>query len=308
MNMIELIMGILIHPLTALVVCIVLGAIAVSGKFSQHAANVFLAIAAVVGGIGIVRSGLKDPRLITMFVCGLIIVVCGVSYWVKPHAKDAAQNPSPPPVPAAPSNTSPPVKDHPAPAHKTTPAQHAAQYPPLALQAYRVGLGNMPERSRVTNTWNGQPWDESDFADVRLKITNNIGLALQDIDLDITFTEDDPEAGIAGIGQLTDISGIEFRKTPLNMPEPAFKLRGTDGKSYNLPLNPFMEEHRVVRDYRMFCPRLAQRDIIRLIIAAICLNHPKKPPSRLKITGTYVTESSAGRMTVQVNEVVMVTQ
>lgn len=302
-------MGILIHPLTALVVCIVLGAIAVSGKFSQHAANVFLFIAAVVGGIGIVRSGLKDPRLITMFVCGLIIVVCGVSYWVKPHAKDSAQNvpPPAPPVSSTTNNAAPPVKEA-APTHKTAPAQHAAEHPALSFQAFWVGIGNLPERSKVTNTWDGKPWDEHDYADVRLTITNGLDLALQNVDLDINVATEEP-TGIAGIGQLTNINGIEFRKPALNIREPTLQLQDkSDGKWYNLPLSPFFDEHRIVPDYRIFCPRLAQRDIIRLILATIHLEQRGKPPKKLRITGSYVTESGQGRTTGQVNEVVIVAQ
>lgn len=186
----------------------------------------------------------------------------------------------------------------------TAPLQPVA----LSFKAFWVGIGNLPERSKVTNTWDGKPWDEHDYADVRLTITNGLDLALQNVDLDINVATEEP-TGIAGIGQLTNINGIEFRKPALNIREPTLQLQDkSDGKWYNLPLSPFFDEHRIVPDYRIFCPRLAQRDIIRLILATIHLEQHGKPPKKLRITGSYVTESGQGRTTGQVNEVVIVAQ
>ena len=126
------------------------------------------------------------------------------------------------PAHAATNDVVPPVKE-PAPAHKTK-TVHAEQLPALSFRAFWVGVGNMPERSQVTNTWNGKPWDENDYADVRLTITSTADLALQDVDLDISVAKEDPKTGIAGIAQLTNISGVEFHKPPLipgaNAPSP----------------------------------------------------------------------------------------
>ncbi|MGA2716909.1 MAG: hypothetical protein ABSG41_27800 [Bryobacteraceae bacterium] len=179
----------------------------------------------------------------------------------------------------------------------------------LVLNALYVGIRNMPERAGVP-TWNDKPWDEDDYADVRLTITNALNLPLQNLDLDISVTEGDPKAGIAGIAQLTNVTGVEFRKPPFQVPEPALRLKGDDGKSYNLPILglSFLEEHRIVSDYRMFCPRLGQKDIIRLILATIHVGDHNRPPERLKITGTYVTESTEGRINGQVSEIIATTR
>jgi hypothetical protein len=75
---------VLIHPVTAIVLSLVLGAIALSGKFSQHAANILLTIAAVVGAYAVMRSGAKDPRLIIAGICVIGFVVCMISLWLKP--------------------------------------------------------------------------------------------------------------------------------------------------------------------------------------------------------------------------------
>ncbi len=223
--------------------------------------------------------------------------------WLNDKTSEPAQSS---PAHTITNNTAPPVKE-PATTHKTKTGQHEEQHLGLSFRAFWAEPGNMPERSQVKNIWNGKPWDEHDYADVRLTITSTVDLALQDVDLDISVAKEDPKTGIAGIAQLTNVSGVEFHKPPF-VPEPVLRVQGQDGKSHNLPIPgfSFLEEHRIVPDYRVFCPRLAQRDTIRLILATICLGQPGTPPSRLRITGSYVTESSAGRTTAQVNEVVVV--
>jgi hypothetical protein len=179
----------------------------------------------------------------------------------------------------------------------------------LILHAVYVGIRNMPERNGVP-TWNDKPWDEGDYADVRLTITNALDLPLQNLDLDINVTDGDPKAGIAGIAQLTNISSVEFRKPPFQVPEPALRLRGDDGKSYNLPWPgiDFLEEHRIVSNYGLFCPRLGHNGIIRLILATIHGGDHNRPPDRLKINGTYVTESAKGRINGRISETIATTK
>jgi hypothetical protein len=150
----------------------------------------------------------------------------------------------------------------------------------LAFHAVYFGIRNLPERSLVTNTWDEKPWDEDDYADVRLTITNTIDSPLQNLDLVISVVEGDPKAGIAGIAQLTDISGVEFRKPSLQIPDVAFRLRGEDGKPINFPFPAGAFEHTVVSQYRMFCPRLEQGDVIRLILATIYIGAHNRPPDR----------------------------
>jgi hypothetical protein len=76
--------GLLESPISALAVCLVLGAIAVSGKFSQHVANILLLMAYGIGAFGIMRSGIKDIRLVGMSLSGLACLAFGISYWLKP--------------------------------------------------------------------------------------------------------------------------------------------------------------------------------------------------------------------------------
>lgn len=77
-------MEFLAHPLTAIVLCLILGAIAVSGKFSQHAANFLLALAWGIGVFAVMQSGAKDWRLLGAGICALTTVGLLLSWWVRP--------------------------------------------------------------------------------------------------------------------------------------------------------------------------------------------------------------------------------
>jgi hypothetical protein len=93
----------------------------------------------------------------------------------------------------------------------------------LVFHAMYVGVGNMPERAGVV-TLNDKPWDKDAHADVRLTITNDLDLALQDLDINIDVAEGDPKVVIAGIAQLTKVSGLEFQKPTFK--SPAVRLKG----------------------------------------------------------------------------------
>jgi hypothetical protein len=78
------IIGFLESPLFALAVTLFLGVLAVSGKFSQHAAQFMLAGVWFVGSLAILRTGMRDFRPITACVLGLAGFCFLVSYWIRP--------------------------------------------------------------------------------------------------------------------------------------------------------------------------------------------------------------------------------
>ncbi len=78
------VLQVLVHPLTSLVLSLVLGAIAVSGKFSRHAANLLLFTAGLVGVFAIMRSGTKDWRLVLAGICAVSAITLSLSWWIKP--------------------------------------------------------------------------------------------------------------------------------------------------------------------------------------------------------------------------------
>lgn len=83
-------LGFVESPVAAILLCLLLGAIAVSGKFSQVAANVLLLAMWIVGSLSIVRMK-SDPRLLSAGVLFLAAFCCFISYWIQPPKSEAAQ-------------------------------------------------------------------------------------------------------------------------------------------------------------------------------------------------------------------------
>jgi len=83
-------MEILTHPVTAIFLCLMLGAVAVSGKFSRHAANFLLTAAWAVGVFGIMRAGIRDIRIIGILVCVVTAIGLFTSWWIRPGATDSS--------------------------------------------------------------------------------------------------------------------------------------------------------------------------------------------------------------------------
>lgn len=82
-------------------VCLLLGAIAVSGKFSNTLASILLTLAWIIGGLTIMRSELKDFRAIVLAFCVITAIVVGISLWLHPpkstkktESTDGTANPS----------------------------------------------------------------------------------------------------------------------------------------------------------------------------------------------------------------------
>lgn len=90
----------LMHPLTALVLCVLFGAIAMSGKFSRHAATIMLIIAGLIGAFGIARSGEKREVYLIPEELLFVAVVILIGVWLRQPTK-ATHNNGPKPVASA---------------------------------------------------------------------------------------------------------------------------------------------------------------------------------------------------------------
>jgi hypothetical protein len=91
-------------PITALLICLLLGAIALSGKFSQVAANLCLIGVFFVGTTQIARSTHSQGRL---FVGGIFMLAgfCLImSQWIKPSQQNGVTNGGGSNVPPPPSS------------------------------------------------------------------------------------------------------------------------------------------------------------------------------------------------------------
>jgi hypothetical protein len=150
--------------------------------------------------------------------------------------------------------------------------------------AYFTDVGNLPERSKVTYTWDGEPWKENQDNDVRLTIEDN-DEAIQGLYL--TINVPDPRNDkIAGIGQLTDIPNVEI--IPPEVPETVVHLRGADGKSHAMPLSLRGGKGwgMPVASLTIFVPRLARAETVKIILATVHHGQNRIPPDSIRITGT----------------------
>lgn len=181
----------------------------------------------------------------------------------------------------------------------------------LIFDAMAVGVGNMPERKSVINTWDRKAWDEEHYSDVRLNIQNNSHFRLQNVDLTLTVkgdTADSTTYVMAAIDQLSQIPGVEFPKP--QAPEIKLRLRGTDNNLYNFPIPPLGTGWGTlpVPTLKMFVPKLLNEERLKLIIgAAATINPSKRVPKWIEISGSYDVISDRTTQRTELNQSVEVT-
>jgi hypothetical protein len=95
---------VLTNPVLGIVLGLLLGALAVSGRFSLIAADILLAGAVLVAAIGIVNANLPDRRLTASAILAIVAVGLFLSYWIEPTNQKALATSSVP----TPTNTEAP--------------------------------------------------------------------------------------------------------------------------------------------------------------------------------------------------------
>jgi hypothetical protein len=163
--------------------------------------------------------------------------------------------------------------------------------PPLHLKAY------VAPAYKAGTIVGGLKWKDG-FEDIRVNIDNVSGAPLQNLDLTLQ-TLDKCGDLIAGMGQMSDILGLEFHGPEL--PDMGIRLTGDDGKFYDLFMRDFLPEGEHFPPWgdhwRLLCPRLPVGIPLRLIVPAVHMED-RTAPKQLRILGSYDTpfESSGKRM------------
>jgi hypothetical protein len=274
-----------------------------------------LAAADLAGGI--VMWGISTPldsklRVLVVALCFAVIGVLMVESWRYVDKKEKAKLPKPPTQVGEVPKDERPIQPSTHVEEKATPPVRPSVKDRLSsalvFRALATAIGNMPELKRVQLTWDSKPWNEEHYSDVRLTIENTFDFALQNLDLNIIATDGEEKSRVAGIGQLSDVNGLEFH--PPKMPEmPPLALRGTDGKTYQLPTDTlFGNTWLPATKFRIFCSRLLPGEPLRLIIATVHDDGTKIPPNHLRITGVYETAPSEGSIRGRVDKIVKVVQ
>lgn len=160
----------------------------------------------------------------------------------------------------------------------------------LQFESYTTAVGNLPERAKAL-TWNGDPWEENKYGDVRLRI-DNAGAKVKELDLALKLVnrDDSPQSFyvITAVGQTTELHGVEF--IPPQPPEATIALRGADNKTYTAPFNlAFGKGWSTLppRSIRVIVPKLLDGQHLTLIIGT---DHnsasESKIPSYIEVSGT----------------------
>jgi|SRR5665213_1346948 len=185
-------------------------------------------------------------------------------------------------------------------------SSHAAEPPPspagLSFRSIAVNVLNMPERKKV-KFYDGRPWHENEYSDVRLSITNATDFPLQNLDLQVGALANERKFWLVGIAQLSAIKAVEFRTPPVPSMDPIV-LKDVNGKDTLLPF-PFPDLLKTppFPYYVVFCPRLGPHETIELILATITegISTSGNPPGQLRITGSSETALSEGGKRVPVD-------
>ncbi len=178
---------------------------------------------------------------------------------------------------------------------------HAKPAPTLAFEAIGSVIDFPGQRERA-KTFNNKPWDDSEYLSLRMIIKNTSQFPIQNLNLEIISVEEHGlQYRFAAIGQLTDISGVEFHKP--DPPQWRVKLKAKDGTSQTFDSNdmgilawPFW--------YRVTAPRLESQDQIRLIVATASSLRKKVPLAHLRIKGDYEKSPSEGSGRVPIEQTI----
>jgi hypothetical protein len=176
----------------------------------------------------------------------------------------------------------------------------------ITFKAFSAVPGDLPERSRVTETYDGKPWNESTFADVRLSVTNHADVPIQNLSLTIDVTYGDEKPGIAAIGQLSEITGVTFPKQQ-PFPDAAISVVDKSGHHSNIPIGSWLAKLPIAYAKQdVICPALRAHEELRLILGTTYWHENNKPPARLKITGSYETTPGTGSVRGTIDQVIPV--
>jgi len=161
----------------------------------------------------------------------------------------------------------------------------------LRFESFTTAVGNLPDRAKAS-TWNGDPWDENEYADVRLRI-DNTGVKIKDLDLTLKLVGDDDLDRsryfvIPAIGQTTELHGVEFIPTQLG--ELTTALKGADGKTYTFPLNTDLGKGwstLPLSSIRVIVSQLLEGQHLSIIIGTSHIpKSESKVPSHIEVSGT----------------------
>jgi hypothetical protein len=151
----------------------------------------------------------------------------------------------------------------------------------------------------------GIKWD-GHFRDLRMTLDNTSEYPIQNLQLTVRVVQNGDV--LYGIGQLSDIPGVEFH--PADVPDATATFKGVDGQKLRVSLRDMMAMvggTSFAPYYKLFCPTLPSGIQMRLTVAGS--DHTgEAAPKKLQVFGTYEIKSAASDNIVKVNTILDVTR
>ncbi|HEY1803452.1 MAG TPA: hypothetical protein VGG45_03130 [Terracidiphilus sp.] len=171
-------------------------------------------------------------------------------------------------------------------------------HPSIAMRIY-VALGH-----KKGDNVAGFVWPDGRFYDLRVVVGNISHYPVQNIDLTIKTIEKSDDT-FWGMGQISDIPGVQVNTPTSRLPSGSLTLRGADGNDYILDTRDYPFANPFADHWNFFCPRLPIEGELRLSLAAI---HPgdNAAPKKLRIVGSYEVISSGSVMVIPVDQTMSV--
>jgi hypothetical protein len=166
-----------------------------------------------------------------------------------------------------------------------------------ARLSMRASLIISPEEGATVD---GITW-KKEFQDIRIEINSQEEYPLRSVDLTVQAVDD--KDIFLGMGQISDLSGVEFH--PPKLPPLSAVLRDENGQKFEF--NPFdfvKQPFFFGRHWGLFCPNIPTG--APLVISLVAFNKVNTTPKRLKISGSYEVASSEGNKLVKVENFIYV--
>jgi hypothetical protein len=150
----------------------------------------------------------------------------------------------------------------------------------------------------------GIEWQEG-YGELQVTVQNTAEATIQNLDLTVQVLD---EGTILNMGQLSDISGIEFRP-PDDAPDLGVTLIGKDGSVGTVTTRDIQNRAGVKfpifsNHWKVFLPRLIGMAKLRLVLATETRKIVGVIPTKVKVFGSYELMPGEGSKTVRVDTTV----
>lgn len=147
----------------------------------------------------------------------------------------------------------------------------------------------------------GIEW-QNRFQDVRLEIANTAKFPIHDLDLTVQLIDPNTatDVRIVGMGQVSDISDVEFHAPDLHF---GATYMGADGQRYRFEADDFVK-NAFGTNWKMMCRTLPTGPQLRIAVATLNAKNFSLAPKRIEVLGSYAVASDDGNKSYTFEKIV----